>query len=357
MMSTAIETTMDSILFKAEEKRIPLWAHLDITYRCNLNCIHCYCQGLSESFTHGRSEMTVEEIKSVIDELAQVGSLYLTLSGGEIFTHPHFFEIARYARERNFCLTLLTNGTLLNESIVKQIKQLTPKSVEMSIYGTTAEVHDAITQTPGSFEKVVRAVKLLKENGIRVVMKSVIMKSNVHQAEALSQYSEELGADDFNFTMEISRKNDGSVLPQQYQISPDDMKTIASNFADPSQNTIHEFQDNPLEKPLCGAGLSTCYISPFGDVYPCIQLLIPMGNAREKPFREIWNAPSQLRDKLAVLNTYNDLPACRTCDYVSVCRKCIGIAHLETCDMRQCYGTLRCISQIEYELHCKGSSR
>ena len=135
------------------------------------------------------------------------------------------------------------------------------------------------------------------------------------------------------------------------------MKIVMSYFTDPSEFTTNEFEGNPLEKPLCGTGLSTCYVSPFGEVYPCIQFLFPMGNIRDKCFNDIWFAPSQLRDELTSLKTYNDLPICRTCTYVSVCRKCIGNAYLETGDMKQCYTNLQCLSQIDYELYQKGGSK
>ncbi|MDD5044472.1 MAG: radical SAM protein [Candidatus Omnitrophica bacterium] len=343
----------DNIMAKANSRKIPIFAHLDLTYKCNLNCIHCYCQGLSQDFSHGQDELSLDEIKRLLDELAAVGSLYLTLSGGEIFLHPHFFEIAEYAKKKNFCLTIFSNGTLIDEKIAECVKGLLPRSVEMSIYGVTAEVHEAITQMPGSFARLLNAVRLLKKHNLRVVLKTTIMEQNFHQALEIRDFSRKLGADDYNFNIEISPKNDGSRIPQKHQISNEKIHDLFSQTLSPSVGEGSEFIDDPLERPLCGTGSIGCYISPYGDVYPCIQLLVPMGNIREKIFRDIWYAPSQLRDRLNSLNIYCDLPECRECGYLKLCKKCIGLAYLETRDMEKCYNTLRSISKIACEVSSK----
>ena len=75
-----------------------------------------------------------------------------------------------------------------------------------------------------------------------------------------------------------------------------------------------------------------------------------MGNIREESFSRIWHMPSGLRKELDSLKTYGDMPVCRACDYVKVCRKCLGLAQLETGDMKKCYDLLELISKFEYEL-------
>jgi AdoMet-dependent heme synthase len=334
---------------RVEHNRIPLWAHLDLTYRCNLSCIHCYCRDLSPSFFHGEGELSYDQVCRVIDELALAGSLYLTLSGGEVLLRADFLDIAAYARERSFALTIYTNGTQVDEARVQAICSLSPLAVEMSIYGVTADVHDGITQVKGSFAGVINALQILKSAGVRVIMKSVIMQPNIHEAKKIPQFCFELGADDYRYTIEIASRNDGSRLPQFYQLSSGKMQEIIS-LGDFRPQQEHEYSDRPFEKPLCASGTIGCYISPSGDVFPCPQLLIPMGNVRNASFERIWHAQSSLRDQLALLNTYDDLPECHSCDYVGTCRKCIGLSCLETGDMRKCYQTHKEITRIQHEL-------
>jgi len=353
MIDQDVQKSVDKILLKAEEKKIPLTAHLDITYKCNLNCVHCYCQGLSEAFTRGQPEMSTAMIKRVLDELAEIGTLYLGISGGEALIHPDFFEIIRHARKRNFCISLLTNGTRVNEEVAGRLEEVSLRSVQMSLYGLIPEVHDAITQTPGSFSKTTEAVRVLKKHKLRVVLTSVIMEQNIHQATEISKFAQELGADDHSLSVDISRKNDGSISPQRYQISPEKIRDFFSKIGPDMPKGSPDIPEEPLAKPVCGAASTGCYISPFGDVYPCVQLLVSMGNIKERTFREIWREPSGLRTELDSLKTYGDMPACRACDYVKVCRKCLGLAQLETGDMKKCYDILKCISGVEYELQSK----
>ncbi|MDD5730495.1 MAG: radical SAM protein [Candidatus Omnitrophica bacterium] len=339
-----------AILKNVEDKRIPLWAHLDLTYKCNLNCIHCYCQGLSEGFSGSRPELSLEEIKRILGELAEAGSLYLTLSGGEVFLRPDFFEIAEYAKRLRFCSTIFTNGSLVDGKIAKSIADLSPLAVEMSIYGATEDIHDAVTQRKGSFKKLCRAVSLLKKENIKVVLKSVIMKNNFHQAKEIEDFSLQLGANDYHYTMEISPKNDGSRSPQEYQIDDKEIRVLLSENAVPIARGKPDYWDNPLDKPLCATGSLGCYISPYGIIYPCAQLIIPMGDVRKNSFRQIWARDSDLKKELSLLKTYADMPACKSCKYLRSCKKCIGLAYLETKDMKKCYNTIQSISRIDHEL-------
>ncbi|MBN1527395.1 MAG: radical SAM protein [Candidatus Omnitrophica bacterium] len=353
MIYPGAEAAVRRLVGRAEEKRIPLWVHIDLTHRCNLSCIHCYCRELSDGFLAGKTEMTLAEIRRVIDQLAESGALYLTLSGGEILAYPHFFEVAEHAKRKNFCLTLFTNGTLVDEAIARRMKGLMPKSVEMSIYGSTAKVHDAITGKKGSFERLTAAVGILKREGLRVVLKSVIMEPNFHQAEEIPGFARRLGADDYDFTIEVCPKNDGTKTPQQYQLSEKHIYEFMSMIITDEMAREKPFSGDPLQKAVCGTGLTTCYITPYGDVHPCPQLFIPMGNVKKRHFKEIWENTTTLMEELRSIKTYGDFESCPACRYVGVCRKCIGMAYLETNDIRKCYKTLETMSRIEYEIVSK----
>jgi MoaA/NifB/PqqE/SkfB family radical SAM enzyme len=108
---------------RAARKKIPFSCHFDLTYRCNLNCVHCYL---------------------VKEDRPELGTLYLSFSGGEIFTREDFFEIAEYARKLHFALRLLTNGTLIDEESADRVAALNPDLVAISIYSATPEIHDEI---------------------------------------------------------------------------------------------------------------------------------------------------------------------------------------------------------------------
>jgi len=173
---------------KALKRNIPLSVQLDLTYRCNERCIHCYL----DHDDHG--EMTTAEIKDLLDQMADAGVFYLTISGGEILMRRDFFGILEHARLRTFCIKLKTNGVLLRKQEADRIKALGVESVQISIYSHRHEVHDAITKRPGSLRRSIEAVRLLREHGLHVVMANVLMSQNVNDYRGVRELASELGA-------------------------------------------------------------------------------------------------------------------------------------------------------------------
>src|SRR6202790_2999170 len=159
---------------KALQLNIPLSAHLDLTYRCNERCIHCYLDH------HDHGEMTTAEITDLLDQMADAGVFYLTLSGGEILMRRDFFEIVEHARARTFCIKLKTNGVLIREKEAERLRALGVESVQISIYSHRPEVHDAITKMPGSFRQSIEAGGLLRKYGIHGDRANVLMTQNAH---------------------------------------------------------------------------------------------------------------------------------------------------------------------------------
>src|ERR1700675_2769624 len=173
---------------KALKLNIPLSVQLDLTYRCNERCVHCYLD-------HGdHGEMTAAEIKELLDQMADAGVFYLTVSGGEIMMRRDFFEILEHARLRTFCIKLKTNGVLIREKEADRIKALGVESVQISIYSHVPEVHDAITKLPGSLVQSIEAIRRLRAHGIQVTIANVLMVQNVNDYAGVRALAAELGA-------------------------------------------------------------------------------------------------------------------------------------------------------------------
>src|SRR3981081_2528392 len=116
---------------------IPISVHLDITYRCNERCVHCYL----DHEDHG--EMTTAEIKDILNQLSDAGVFFLTLSGGEVLMRRDFFEIVEHARRLLFNVKLKTNGVMIRESEARRLRELGVEQVQISVYSHRPEVHDA----------------------------------------------------------------------------------------------------------------------------------------------------------------------------------------------------------------------
>src|SRR5579862_1967077 len=173
---------------KALKLNIPLSVQLDLTYRCNERCLHCYL----DHNDHG--EMTTVEIKDLLDQMADAGVFYLPISGGEILMRRDFFEILEYARARTFCIKLKTNGILIREKEADRIRSLGVETVQISIYSHRPEVHDGITKIPGSLQQSVEAIRLLRSRGLHVIMANVLMVRNARDYASVKELAAELGA-------------------------------------------------------------------------------------------------------------------------------------------------------------------
>jgi MoaA/NifB/PqqE/SkfB family radical SAM enzyme len=135
---------MQAMSARALELGLPIKAQLDLTYRCNERCVHCYL----DHEDHG--EMSTAEIRGVLGQLADAGTFFLTISGGEIFMRPDLFEILEHARDLRFSIKLKTNAVMVRAAKAARLAALGIESVDVSLYSHVAETHDAITKLPHS---------------------------------------------------------------------------------------------------------------------------------------------------------------------------------------------------------------
>jgi len=309
-----------------EEKNIPFTVNFELTHWCNLHCIHCYIPQSRINTNLKNRELTRIEIESILDQLAEAGSLWLIFSGGEVFLHEDFFAIARYAQEKRFCLTIFTNATLLTEDKIKQLASLPIYSVQISLYGAKAETHDAITQVRGSFERTIKAVILLKKRKIKVVLKTPLMKNNFAEYKKIIKLNENLGT---NWQLDpwITPKNDGNRDPLDLRVNQENLKEL---FSDENYFPRKKFAPMRKERFLCSAGKNLVALSPYGDVYPCLMWLVKVGNLRKEKFSQIWQESSLLNRLRSI--KFKNLKICKTCSLVPYCLRCPGLAELEDGD-------------------------
>jgi radical SAM protein with 4Fe4S-binding SPASM domain len=326
------EMRLENIDIKAEEKCIPIHIHLELTYRCNLRCVHCYSVEDKK-----REELSYEEIVSLLDQLAEAGGFFLTLTGGDVFTRDDFFDIAFYAKKRHFAIRIFTNGTLIDKSAADRLAELNPLSVEFSLYGTNSDVHDGITTVKGSFEKLRRTIDLLKKRNITIFLKTVVMKPNLKECEGLLRLAKELGAYS-RFDFEVTPRNDGSIEPLKYRLDEEEIfKFVSGDIPHRWEYVKIPPHAEAVKRQTCTPAKNGCAISAYGDIYPCALLLLPLGNVREKPFAEIWDSDSQALSDVRSIRTFSDLKGCSDCKDLWLCHRCHGLAYLESGDLRARY--------------------
>ncbi len=310
---------------KALQLGLPISAQLDLTYRCNEKCVHCYL----DHEDHG--EMTTAEIKDVLDQMAAAGVFFLTLSGGEILMRKDFFEILTYAAKKTFCIKLKTNAMLIREREAKKIRALGVESVQISIYSHRPEIHDAITKVPGSLARSIKAIRFLREQGLPVIIANVLMAINLQDYPGVRALANELGVEcTIDPTITPMMDGDRTILnlnmdkEQLRQVFHDeDLVGNVGEFCAPAAAA----DEDVLDSTPCSAGHTACYVSPYGDVYPCVQFPLPTGNVRKQRFLDIWQNSPQMNEVRSI--TLRDLPVCSTCTHIGGCTRCPGLAYME----------------------------
>ncbi len=309
----------------AVDTGLPLSVHLDVTYRCNERCVHCYL----DHDDHG--EMTTAEIKDVLTQIAEAGVFFLILSGGEVLLRTDFFEIVEHARSLLFDVKIKTNAFMIREQDADRIFNLGVRSVQVSIYSHRPEVHDAITKLPGSLKRSIAGIRLLRERGVKVIIANVLMRQNLNDYAGVKVLAQELGAE-YTIDPTITPKMDGDRSIIGLGIGSDHLRQV---FRNPELvGDVDEFcalpkavTDDALDEAPCSAGHTACYISPYGDLFPCVQFPLPSGNLRKQKFIDIWRDSTQLNEVRSI--RARDLPVCSTCSHVGTCSRCPGLAFME----------------------------
>ncbi|HDP97845.1 MAG TPA: radical SAM protein [bacterium] len=302
-------------------KSIPVYAQLELGYNCNLNCVHCYTV-----HNFKQKELSTNAVKKIIDQLAELGTLYLALTGGEIFTRDDFFDIANHARQKGFALRLYTNATLITPEIAKKIYDLKPLVVEISLYGVTPAIHDAITRVPGSLFQTVAAIRQLTNLGINVLIKTMVMNKNFTEIIQIKKFADEMGAE-FRSDPVIMPKIDGAKHPTKYRINNENLYTYFKNI----NGRWKANKLNP-DSPVCNAGKGVLLINPYGEVFPCVRIPIKAGDLRRQSLSTIWRESSALQQIREL--TLSKLKTCTGCPDIDYCNPCPGLALVEHGDIR-----------------------
>jgi radical SAM protein with 4Fe4S-binding SPASM domain len=328
------ETTEFYTLLHAAQaqQRLPLSGSMELTFRCNLRCAHCYV-GDQRSGDPDRTELSTAEIKRILDELCDAGCLWLLLTGGDPLVRPDFLEIYHYARRKGFVISFFTNGTLLTPQIADALVESPPLSIEITLYGYTQATYERVTGIPGSHAHCMRGIDLLLERGFRLKLKTIAMSLNVHEIPDMQDFAKRNGVD-FRFDPMIVAQLDGGKAPLDVRLSPDQAVVMDLNDAERVQEykEAHEqfagIRPDPKRLYSCQAGRNSFHIDPYGNLSPCMLSRSQSFNLREGSFAEGWNQflPGVIGRPRPLAS------ACAECNLIAICGQCPGWASLENGD-------------------------
>ncbi len=302
---------------RALSRAQPLNAALELTHRCNWRCAFCYLDD-----HEGRDELTAREWCEVVDDLRSLGTLTVTLTGGEPLAHPGFQGLASYVRKRALALRVFTNAALVDEGRAKALAALDPLSVEVSLHGAEAATHDRATGVPGSFDAMLRGLRLLREHGLRLVLKSPLTRLNENELDGLLSLAARLDVP-LRIDPRLTPRDDGDRGPLDYRASRTGRERLSCLQA--KQGCVPEVR-RESGGANCGSGTLTVAIGPTGDVYPCLQWkAMRLGNVRRTRLAHLWPSSPVRQHVAALVRGANDMLLARGAPFASA-PFCPGLA-------------------------------
>ena len=306
----------------------------EITRECNLRCVHC----LSASSAESPDELTFDECKGIVDQLAALKIFEINFGGGEPLLKDYFLPLLRYIHTKGIVTCISTNGTVLTDEAVACFAGSPLVNVQVSLDGATPPVNDAI-RGQGTFHRIIKGIERLAGKNIPLSINTVVTSLNFMQLSQLKELATSYGA-----RLRVSRFRPSGRARESWEtlkLNSSQLQELSAWLeSDPSILTGDSFfsisQDGrrQLGLDMCGACKLTACIDPCGNVFPCAFMQdMPFcgGNLREKTFKDIWdNAPSFIRFRRL------EPEACRTCPRFEKCRGgCPAVAYFVTRDLNQ----------------------
>jgi len=304
----------------AMEKKRVINAQMELTYACNLHCVHCYtdCFNTPQDL---KKELSTEKIKSIIDEMVDLGVLWLNFTGGEIFMHRDFFEIYEYAHSKGFILTLYTNGTVFTEKILNRLKNHPPFYIDVSCHSVDEKAFDAFTQVSGSFKRFLKGMAMLKASGLEFRMKTKAMNWNQNEMSAIRSYVESFGID-FSFTHSLTPRLNGDLSSLQYRLDEEaisrleEIEGIYMNDRE-SCKEMAEWVSEPSNDKLyqCRCATDSIHISTRGELGAC-----GMAYEVRRSLRQM-SLPQAIDEVFTQIHSmrYQEESACSSCQVFTFC--------------------------------------
>lgn len=314
------------------EKKFMSSLFFELTYRCNLKCVHCY-----NPKNMPEVELDFDLCKKAIDDAYELGCFRITFSGGEATLHSRFIELVRYARSKHISVEIFTNGQILaeNDRLYREMLALYPYRVCVSLYGTTKQTHECVTSVDGSFEKSKDLIFRLRKENVNVQIKNFLLNLNCRECLNVKKMAADIGATSVA-DISLIPTIEGDKKTFRYML---DEKTLFGLYID-SESPLYvgtdykplDYEKRKNDSP-CFGGFSGLCVNPDGEVVICVSMPLSVGNLKKTTLKEIWQAAAEKNpeSKLYLWQKVRiaDFGECHKEEYCAFCDFCPGMGYLE----------------------------
>lgn len=296
------------------EKRIPISGSIDLTYKCNLDCVHCYRP------KNNKEELSTDQWKNIIEQIVEAGCMFLTISGGEPLSRPDFFDIYTFAKNKGLLITLFSNGIAINVTVADKLKKDPPLFISMSMYGASNETYQAITGS-AAFTKFTNALRLLRERKIEFRLKTMAMKGLLSDLGLMRKIAEDFQTY-LKVDPEINPTLEGDQAPCSYRLEIEEIVEVEKDDERRLPewvrlSKLNEIRDDSIF--ACMGGTNSFHVNAFGELQLCLLVKDPQHDLVNDNFQSGWAKFSKVREgKLP-----QDSP-CIGCEDVMLCNQCPG---------------------------------
>lgn len=325
------ENTQDFFLEEVQGRPLISSLQFELSSRCNERCIHCYIPNAKKNQGF---DMPTAKVKSILDEFAAMGGIHVTLSGGEAFLHKDIIEIARYCRNKDLKISILSNLISLKDEQIEALKEVNLSLIQVSLYSMDPDVHDFITTVKGSFEKTKSAIEKLVAADIPVQISCPIMKANRKGYDKVLDYAKLLKIKAQTDYIMMARSDlDTDNLANRLSIAETEelLRDLIEHDINYRDNTLEHLPvsdqikfnlERFMKQPVCGVGYDNCCITANGDVYPCAGWQdYVLGNVYKQSLKEIWENSERVKELRKI--TQASFPQCLECEARDYCSRCL----------------------------------
>lgn len=338
--------TSEPYVLKHDINKTPFWRgkvsllgrlDLELTERCNNNCIHCYINLPEKDLASKEKELKTEEIKNILKEAVSLGCMSVRFTGGEPLLRPDFEELYIFSRKLGLKVFIFTNATLINPHLAETFKHIPPlEEIEVTVYGMKKNSYEAITRKAGSFEAAWSGINLLLEKKIPFVVKGVILPHNKDEIEEFESWAASIPwmskPPSYSMFLDMRCRNDEAKnkLIRSLRLAPEYALSILTRKKDAYIKEMKEFCSKfmgPSGKKLfsCGSGIGSGCVDAYGNFQPCMLLRHPdcLYSLKRGSLKE---ALTEFFPKLRELKASNPeyIRRCAKCFLKGLCEQCPG---------------------------------